>query len=237
MIEREYHEMAKLQNSFWWHKGSEKIFNSVLKGKRFKSVLNAGSGTGRLSGKFGPTTNMDMHEKALEYCEKAGLKTKRGNLNKIPFKEEFSLVLATDVLYHKGVNIPRALRELNRVLKPGGTILVNDPAFEFLTSSHDVAMQTQKRFTRPELVKEIENAGFKIKKATYWNFFLFPLIALMRLLKRGSSGKESDIKEINPLINSILYFILVIESKLIRFVNFPFGVSVCVLAEKVKSKR
>jgi len=234
MIEREYTAMARLQNSFWWHKGSEKIFKSVLGGKKFKSVLNAGCGTGRLSGKFGSTTNLDVHEKALESCRKAGLKAKKGNLNKLPFKEEFSLALATDVLYHKGVDIPKALTELHRVLKPNGLLLVNEPAFEFLASSHDVAMQTQKRFTRRELVEEIENAGFRVKKATYWNFFLFPFIALMRFLKRGSSGKKSDVKEINPVINSILYFIIIVESKLVKFVNLPFGVSICVLAEKVK---
>jgi len=240
MIDREYDIMAKLEHEFWWHQGSEKIFQAILcQGVKGALVLNAGCGTGRLTDwleKENKVIAVDINKKALGYCKRKGHKNLiRANVNELPLKQKFDLVVITDVLYHKGVCIEKTLSEINRVLKKGGLLLLNEPAFEFLRSSHDRAMETQKRFTKGEIKRLLEKNGFEIIKLTYWNFFLFFPIALMRILKKSSDVETSDIKEINPLLNKILYFILLVESKIIKFTDLPFGVSVCCLAQKAEN--
>jgi len=240
MIEREYRAMARLEHEFWWYRGSEKIFESMLAGRLDgkKLILNAGCGTGRLTDfleKKHSVVGIDLSEKALAYCGRKGHKNLAlADVSSMPVKNKFDLVLATDVLYHKNVKTVKTVKEFRRVLKKGGLLLLNEPAFEFLRSSHDVAMHTKKRFTKSELTELLEKNGFRVLKASYWNFFPFPGIAIMRYLKRNSPAEKSDIRRISPALNSLLYALILVESKLIRVLNLPFGVSVCCLAEKVK---
>ena len=139
-----------------------------------------------------------------------------------------------DLLYHRDVSdTALALAEAARVLRPDGLLLVNVPAYQWLYSSHDRAIHTGRRFTRPELVALIESAGLEPLRVTYWNAILFPAIALLRLLRRNSSRQASDLEGYGGnAIARILGGILALERTAMRLGNLPFGLSIFAVARR-----
>ena len=108
----------------------------------------------------------------------------------LPFGDAtFDLVTSFDVIYHLGVaDDVAALREMRRVLRPGGALFVRVPALERLQSHHDVAVHTRQRYTRAELRRKAEPAGLRVERASYANTVLLPLAAVARLGARLRSG-------------------------------------------------
>jgi hypothetical protein len=125
---------------------------------------------------------------------------------------------------------------MRRVLKPGGLLFVRVAAFEWLRSSHDAAIHTLHRFTLGELQQKLTQGGFKIRRATYANSFLFPIVAIRRILKHAGIGSGTDVKPLPPgleWIDPIFRSVLASEAALLRLHGrFPFGVSAIVYAAK-----
>ena len=81
-----------------------------------------------------------------------------------------------------------AIRELHRVLRSGGLLLLNVLAFRFLHSAHDEAVMTARRFRKKEVRSMLVENGFTIRRLTYWTTLLFPLAVLARTLRRFENG-------------------------------------------------
>lgn len=210
-------------------------------------ILDAGCGTGGTlqalkSAGFSNAEGFDINPPALHFCEKRGLgNVKLGSIMEIPFESEaFDIVVSNDVLNDVGTtNETLALQELRRVLRPGGQLFLNLPAFGFLRSEHDRATDVARRYTRPQIRRTLEAAGFKVKRVTYWNMLLLPVVIAVRILRRESEEDlskpaRSDIL-VPPLpINTLLTLIMRLERALIRIVDLPVGSSVAVVAVKRK---
>ena len=245
MKKQEFEVMYKLENKHWWFVGKRNlIFNfmdKLYKNKNNLNILDIGCGTGiimqKLS-KYGKVYGIDVSDDALKFCKARNLKNiKKASVMKIPFKNNsFDLVGCFDVLYHKGINDDlKAIKEIYRVLKKSGRLLVTDSAMICLWSKHDIATHARQRYNKKELKEKLEKAGFIIEKMSYYNFFLFPLVFIMRKLDNifnKNKPAKSNIQETNPLFNKILISIFKIESKLLNFINFPFGVSIFCIAKK-----
>lgn len=239
MKSREYQIMYEIEDHFWWFLSLRKLYRFLL--RRFSrdlTILDAGCGTGADSlmlSKYGSVVSLDLSPEALHYCKQRGLSHLiQGDINALPFKDEqFDLVLASDVIYHQWVNDSQALTELHRVLKKGGTLILNTASYNFMKSSHDEAVMTKTRYTKKQLQTLLERNHFNIKNIFYWNSLLFPLLFVMRLININP-GEHSDLHHINPLVNKTLLFILNIEIALIRLgIPFPFGLSIMVKAQKI----
>jgi len=241
--------MFRVEEKHWWYVGMHRIFFSLLdKYLREKGrlggglkILDAGCGTGLVMKRlecYGSVVGVDFSGTALEFCQKRGLKSLyQGSIVKLDFPDNsYDVITCFDVLYHLNVEDDAlALKELYRVCKPGGLILINVPAWEFLKSTHDIAIQTKKRYTRSELRGKIERAGFSVKKITYLNVLMFPLALIIRIMKktlRFNGANESDVKMPNPAFNNLLTMILFIEAALLQHIDFPLGLSVFCVAEK-----
>lgn len=239
-MEKEAYKLTfEAEENHWWFKGMRKILFSILnkhiKEKNLK-ILDAGCGTGMLMlelKRYGNVTGIDMSDEAIGYCKKRGLNNiKKDSIENLSFKENtFDLVTSIDVIYHKEVKSDsKALQEINRVLKKNGLAVIQVAAYNFMFSNHDRFVHTERRYTKKELVKKLEQAGFKIEKITYINSILFPIALIKRMLDK--KNPESELKVMPKLINSMLTNILYFEAKLIRLINLPFGLSIICLARK-----
>lgn len=236
---REYEMMYQVEDTHFWYEGMRKITKILLdqylpKNRKLK-ILDAGCGTGRniiFLKNYGLVSGFDISPHAIKYCKKRGLKNiKKGSVDKIPFNNDtFDLITCFDVLYHKQVkNYKNVISNFLRILKPDGILFIRVPAFQFLLSSHDKAVHTKHRFNKNELKKILISQQLEILKISYINFFLFPFIMVSRIINKS---KSSDVKKINFLLNYLLQFPLWIESLLIRFANFPCGVSLIAICRK-----
>lgn len=244
MEKREYEILFQVEQEHFWYQALHKSIIETLNGLFPKrsgiKILDAGCGTGLLLQKLqtiGSAFGFDLSENALKFCSQRHLKNiSRATVLQLPFgSETFDAVISADVLYHRDVLEDRkALLEFYRVLKPGGSLILNLPAFEFLRSAHDVAIHTQRRYKKKQVEILVRSCGFKMNRCYYRNCLLFPFMALSRLFRKRKTGKipESDLSLMPPLINKSLTKILFADDWLSKRVPFPAGLSVFCVATK-----
>jgi SAM-dependent methyltransferase len=152
-------------------------------------VLDAGSGTGgfirmlRTAKPEWQMTGIDLSPFACALArERTGVEIVEGSVTALPFGDStFDAITTGDVLYHVE-DTAAALREFARVVRPGGAVLVNEPAYKWLWSYHDEAVESKHRFTRPELITRFRSAGLEVRFASYANMLPLPLVVARRKL-------------------------------------------------------
>lgn len=237
----EYGRMYSVEDMHWWYRGLRALVWQLWEAAQDKPegpLLDIGCGTGgTLVGAPRPGIGVDMSPEALHFCrERDHTALARSDASALPFKEaHFSGALLLDVLYHRAVGDPTAvLLEARRVLKPGGVLIVNVPAYEWLRSSHDTAIHTARRFTRPELKALLVSAGFRVERTSYWNTLLFPAAATVRFLRKTTGRHTSDLANYRPgFAASLLGHTLAIERAALRGMDLPLGLSVIAAARRV----
>jgi SAM-dependent methyltransferase len=184
-------------------------------------------------------TGIDISPEAIALCRERNL----GDVRVMDAQQpdfppaSFDIITASDVLEHLP-DAPRAVAAWRQLLRPGGTMMVFVPAFMFLWSGHDEVNHHFHRYRAGELAALLRAAGFEIQREGYWNFFLFPPVALLRLARRlvAASAKKPPVGDIKPVptpLNSLLIFLLRLENRLmLAGLNFPWGISAMVIARK-----
>lgn len=242
-----YRELSKLEKNNWWCVGRQKVILDLLKRhlpeKNVASSLDVGCGTGAFIEPLkdlGEAAGIDISPEAIKFCKKRGLtNVNLGDATSLPYPDNrFDLVTALDVLEHIQDD-QKAINEIYRVLKRGGMTLITAPAFNFLWSSHDKTHDHKRRYTDADLEMKIKKANFNIKRVTYINSFLLPCTYFYRkttnLLNRlGVYKGHSDLYGLPKPFNFLLLKIFNSEALFLRYVNFPIGVTVLIIAEKGK---
>jgi SAM-dependent methyltransferase len=246
---REFQVMYQAEGRHWWYQGLRAILFRRAGLNRPTSrtwqILDAGCGTGgtldalRRSGHL-HAQGFDFNEPAIYFCRQRGLhNVRQGSITDIPFPDcEFDLVISNDVLCDAGTsNEGQALHELYRVLKPGGRLFVNLPAYPYLRSEHDQATDVDRRYTMRSLRQKIEAAGFEVVRLSHWNATLFPVVLAVRLSRRKGQMRDksvarSDIQVPPAPINGLLAQLVKLEGRLMDRTTIPFGSSVICLARK-----
>ena len=202
-------------------------------------VLDVGTSTGtnlRLLRDLGFSNvrGLDNSEEAIHLCEMKGLgKVDRGDICALPFKSgSFDLVLATDVIEHVDDDT-KAVHEIARVLKRGGTALITVPAFQALWGLQDEKAHHKRRYLQREVVHLAEQAGLTPIRHWYFNYILFVPIWLARHVIKFFNIRLSSENEVNsPLLNRLLTAVFHLDIRTARVLRIPFGVSVLVIARK-----
>ncbi|HMS41662.1 MAG TPA: hypothetical protein PKE69_15635, partial [Pyrinomonadaceae bacterium] len=133
----------------------------------------------------------------------------------------------------------KAINEMFRVLKPNGVIFVRGAAYGWMRSGHDIAVNSQRRYTLPELKSKIENAGFTVLRSTYANTLLFPAAVIRRHIMKplGIGETGSDVKPLPPNMDWLNKFFtknMLAEARFLKNPrrNLPFGLSAICIARK-----
>lgn len=247
MQQHTYAILRRVEESHWWFVGRRQIIRSFLEplvkqlqpakaGEAIK-ILDVGCGTGanlEMLSEFGAAEGVDVSAEALSFCRERGLKgVKQGAAESLPYAERsFDLVTGLDVVEHLDDDLA-GLREMHRVLRPNGKILLFVPAFMFLWGVQDDISNHRRRYTMSELKSVVRKAGFEIERATYVNISFFAPILLGRLFMRATRLRpESENNITIGFLNGALGKLFGAERGLLRFINFPFGVSIICVARR-----
>lgn len=239
----EYKKMYEIEDLYWWFIGRRKLVKWLLRkhnpnGK--ESVLfDLGCGTGLNVSTFAEeykTFGSDLSSEALGFCRERNLDGLFScSADAIALQNEsVDVVTALDVLEHIREDLP-ALKEINRVLTPGGKLIVIVPAYGFLWSEHDEALHHYRRYVARELRAKLTAANFEIERSTYFITGLFFPILFFRLwqgLRRTSIEASVSYRMPPRWINRMLVWLLDVERLVLDYFNLPFGVSLIVVGRK-----
>jgi SAM-dependent methyltransferase len=231
------------EDKWWWSVGRRALVTSLW--HRFGSqnsrpkLLEVGCGTGGLLREltsWADAYGLDLSTEAVGFCRERGLATVcRGSLNALPFRDDtFDGVIGVDVLEHLDDD-EGAMRELLRVCRPGGRMVVTVPAFQFLWSRRDVQLHHRRRYRLPEFRGKVAEVGFQVLKTTYVNLPLFPpLLAMVKVgrLGRGGPNLKMDYALVPGPFNGLLSAIVRWEARLLARVSLPIGTSIACVAAK-----
>jgi SAM-dependent methyltransferase len=240
-----YNQIQAIERTHWWYVARRKIiFDWVfrtLADRPAARVLDIGCGTGfnieQVRARHGgQVVGLDLSTDALTFCRSRNLPDLVGGDGTCsPFRSaSFDVIMALDLVEHLDDD-QAALRELARLLRPGGTLIIFAPAFNFLWGLQDDVSHHRRRYTAGELSQKLDRAGLCVAKLSYANMALFPLIwggrAALRLF--GHDERVVSENDLHPgWSNGLLQAIFAAERPLLRRVNFPFGVSLLCVAKR-----
>jgi SAM-dependent methyltransferase len=244
MDERLMTAMLELDDRHWWYRGRRCIIRAELDqlplahGAR---VLDAGCGSGRTLeelGRYGEVQGIELDPGAAEVARGRGCgDVQVGRLEELPWEDgSFDLITCLDVIEHTPDDRV-TLRELRRVSRPGGFLLVTVPAYQGLWSMHDVANHHYRRYSRARLRAAAGDAGWRVRRVTSFNGLLLAPAAAVRLVERRRLRQPpSDYKPELTLgpewLNAVLEQPLRLEARwLARGGTMPAGLSLLAVLE------
>jgi SAM-dependent methyltransferase len=239
--QNEYAIMHAHELRHWWFRGRRRVLVDLLRhyaaGRKAPlRILDFGCGTGGNSSSYAPfglVCGIEPDPGAVHLAgRRAGSTLCRASGTELPFPPgSFDVVVASDVLEHIDDDA-RAVREITRVLRPGGAFIFSVPAHPWLFGPHDAALFHRRRYVERGLRTLVEEAGLRIGRLSYWNSTLFPLYCAYRLLGRfrGSQSAHSDVHPLPRVANELLAGLLTIEAALLRRFRLPWGLSLIGIA-------
>ena len=239
---------ARAERDHFWFRGFRRFVAPLLSraaaGRRDLRLLDCGCGTGTnirvLLAPHGDAWGFDLTWTGLRFARSSGVtRIVQASAAAIPYPSAvFDVVTSFDVLYCLPGDVEReAVREMWRVLKPGGAAVINVAAMDVLRGNHSVLSAELRRYDKASLRALLEPAGFRIERMTYTNAALFPLMLGVRGVQRlvglaPEQEAEGEISVPPGPVNAALSALLAIEAGIVRRVPMPFGSSLLCLARK-----
>ncbi len=249
MREDFYAEYFEVEGRHWWFRGRTRIVTSTIASLAQPSagdgplrILDLGTGTGTMLPelrRFGDAQGVDADEQAVAFCHARGEdRVQRLTSSELPFADDsFDLLTTLDVLEH--IEDDRgALREVARVLAPGGRMVATVPANPWMWGAQDEVSHHFRRYTSATLRAAIADGGLELERITHFNTLLFPPIAAIRLLRRlpplkpaaGDVQSDFGMPGGEGGLNRLLAGLFGLEARWLRRGGFPFGVSLLAVA-------
>ena len=155
----------------------------------------------------------------------------RASIAAIPFPDACAdLATSFDVFQCLPEAVERdAMREMWRILKPGGHLLLNVAALDVLRGNHATLSEEVRRYTPQRVRRLLTEASFRVERLTFVNASLFPLMLPVRVAQRWRSGAEPvppgefDIRVPPAPLNALLSGLVWLESKALGYFDMPVG--------------
>lgn len=256
MEEIAYNQISQIDTTHWWFCHRRDILQSLLK-KHFKdnthevSALDIGCGAGGnfefLAQYCEKVVGIDFSKTAVQICKERypnheSIEGDAAHLDEYFPPSSFDVVTVLSVIYHAAIkNDLEVLKQIHRVLKPNGLLLISEPAFNCLSREHDRVGHGIRRYTRKSLTSLIQKSGLNCVYAGYFNFAsVLPAWLLARkdtILKKNTH--EHSRKQITELqmppkwINKSIYKLFGLERIWLKCLgSLPLGVSIIISATK-----
>lgn len=180
----------------WWTARTDLVL-AMLEELRIlprASILEAGCGWGinlrALEAAGYEVTGLDVSRRALERLDQPDRLLIEADLSlRLPDNlPSYDCVLALDVVEHIDED-SEALRELGRLLKPGGRAIVSVPSLPDLYSEFDAIQGHRRRYTAQSLHACLEGAGFAVENILWWGQWM---VKPLRARKRRSRSRPGD---------------------------------------------
>jgi len=234
--------LYEIEEGNFWFRARNKLILSLIQKYNLHGAayLEIGCGTGYVLHAIEETFpgmkcfGSEIYTEGLKYTKK---RIKRAELiqmdaTRMPFQNKFNLVGAYDVIEHIE-NDGLVLNQVYNALVPGGNFLITVPQHRFLWSPADDYACHKRRYTKVELKKKLQAAGFDIRMTCSYTSLLFPLMLISRLRMKNKEYNMASEFEIPKWLNKLLEIILNIEIFLtLGGIHFPFGGSLVVVARK-----
>lgn len=244
-----YDSMYHKESYHWYFKAKYEIVISVLEKYGLKKsstnrIIDFGCGCGLMLRKlsaYGSVQGIDYSMEALDYCK---LEFPQANLAQADLQdffcsEKYDFGVALDVFEHIDDDV-KAMKNVCCSLKKGGICIVTVPALMSLWSAHDKNCMHKRRYTKKELMAKLEESGFTVEYCSYYNFWSFPAVWLIRkvenILGLDNSASKIEVGFQDNWFNDLLYRIFSSEKKrILKNKAFPWGVSlICVVRGEIK---
>ncbi len=243
MENRVYDELAKAELTHWWCVGrrailTDTIAREIIGGKNRALDIGCGSGLNAkiLETKAKEVTGIESENPAIALVAQfaPNLRIVKGEFPNVRLDGHFDIVTLFDVLEHCDDDIV-TLKTIHALMAPNGTLMLTVPAFQWLWTTHDDIVHHKRRYTKNNLHKKVEAAGFHIERITYFNTLLFPAIVALRTARNvvGITQTASDYALPHPILNWLFGKIFGLEKYLLRYTNFPVGVSILCIARRM----
>lgn len=227
-------ELDKVDNNHFWLKAKKWYISRYIAEDHQLHIIDVGCGSGDLlttcieNGH--KVSGVDISNKALECCRRKGYFVYKADLNNrnvlSAFEQAPDVIIAFDLLEHLK-NPTVFLKEIKSISKTSTKLLITVPAFKFLFSEWDIALNHYKRYSKNDFEKELNESGWDIQKITYIHYLpLVPAIIGRCILRPFYELFKTKKKERmvfyapSKLVNAICSFIYLFE-----FACFSLGVS------------
>ena len=240
-----YPLLYQVEEIHWWYLGRRRIIQSLIEkicatlDNPNPRILDVGCGTGanlKMLAGFGSAEGVDISPQAIDFCRERGLDSvKLGAIEELPYENDsFDLVTALDVVEHLDDDVA-GLREMRRVLRRDGRLLLFVPAFMFLWGVQDDVSNHRRRYTLPSLLKAVEAAGFSVEWSSYANISFFLPVLLVRSVMRWLGLRADTEYGINiSLMNGLFSRLFAAERFVLKDGRLPFGVSAVCIASPLE---
>lgn len=191
MNTEEYAKLHQLDREHWFYRGKRAIvrhwIDRYVRLERRDVLIDAGCGTGTWLEEMGQACQvigLDDHAESIALArprvEALGGQVFQTALDRVDLPDSMAAVVtALDVLEHLDDDAA-AVRELVRLTRPGGLVVITVPALRWLWSDWDVSLHHRRRYHRPDLLWLFQGVDVEVLRCCYFNSAVLLPIALVR---------------------------------------------------------